>query len=122
MSKETIQDYFAYYTQKSGDIVRQLGLVGVGIVWTMHTILNEKSINLELKCILFIISISLAIDLMQYVVGSILWGINWHNASTGAASHTCKKTIWTTVGFIAVKITVMCVAYIQLILYFWSNF
>tara|TARA_R110002073_G_scaffold322749_1_gene499516 strand:- start:1160 stop:1534 length:375 start_codon:yes stop_codon:yes gene_type:complete len=124
MSKETAHDYFGYYTQKAGDIVRQLGLVGVGAVWTLHTILDESpesAFDHELKFTLVLICMSLSVDLLQYIVGSVVWGINWHNNAEQKA-HTHTLTIGLTAAFIAFKLIIMGLAYLMLLLIFLEKF
>ncbi len=74
--KKTIDDYKAdyyYFTGKASEIVRSLALAGIAVVW----IFKSSGETITIAGPLFIASkwfiIALALDLTQYVAGSIIW-------------------------------------------------
>src|SRR5271155_4679353 len=76
----TVEERFYYYTQKAGDVCRQLGIVGVVIVWVFHSTVSQAvsaTLPLRFRWPVILIVISLAIDAIQYIWGSIVWGWKW---------------------------------------------
>ncbi len=120
MAKETSEDEFKYYTQKAGDIARQLSLAGVAIIWLFHTTVpgasNEINIGIpiqfRLPVLLFVVSLGL--DAVQYLVGSFLWGLAFHDDPEGNAyQNKCKNiaAIIVPVLLIFAKLGFMAAAY-----------
>lgn len=72
----------AYYeaTGKVSDIVRQLGLAGIGVIWILRSGTGNGVIKFppSLICPLGLFVLILASDLLQYTYKSLLWGmLNW---------------------------------------------
>jgi len=66
-----------YYdcTQKTSEIVRYLGLAGIGVIWMFRAQGAEKiALPPELIVPTTLLIAGLALDLLQYVSGSIIWG------------------------------------------------
>jgi hypothetical protein len=120
MSTETTEQYFQYYTQKIGDISRQLGLAGAIITWTFDYSLNLPGFHPTLLWALALIVFSLLVDVAQYAVGAILWKQAWLEDSTKLAKN-CTGIVNTTLGFTAVKVVLMMASYIVLGTFFLSN-
>lgn len=61
---------------KASDIVRQLSLAGVGLIWVFK-ISSGTSFVLEPKLVraLFFIFLALSLDLLQYLAGTATWHI-----------------------------------------------
>jgi hypothetical protein len=125
----TNEEVFKYYTEKAGDINRQFGLVAVGLIWLFHGIEVSsgqellKSLDTFLKFALYCTSISLSIDLFQYIIGSLMWHSEFIRDPTGKASK-CRKSIGVSVGLIVIKLISMLSAYISILLFlfFRTNF
>lgn len=67
----------AYYTHsgKASDLVRQLGLAGLGTIWIFkHESAGSTSVPSELIPIAALIILALALDFLQYVFASMIWG------------------------------------------------
>ena len=118
--QELTEDEFKYYTQKAGDISRQLGFAGIAIIWLFHAAVTgdktvtQLAIPLEffepLKWLIW----ALSIDAGQYLFGSLLWGIAFSKHPTVAAysNHLSNQiAIAASVLFIAVKLIVIVIAY-----------
>lgn len=67
------------YTAKASEITRQLSLAGIAIIWLFK---NENTGSVEttthlldkyLLWPLFFLSVSLLLDLVQYLIGGIIW-------------------------------------------------
>ncbi len=92
--KKTVTDYrkdYEYYTGKASDINRNLALGGIAVIWIFKTTTNGNiSIPDQLILPLFCLVISLSLDLLQYIVGGLIWCIYFkykecqvHNGSIG---------------------------------------
>jgi hypothetical protein len=62
------------YTAKASEIVRQLILGGLAIIWVFKTTVNGKdTLSMFLSFPLIGLSLSLLADLLQYVVAGKIW-------------------------------------------------
>lgn len=75
MKLKDCKDAYDYFSGKTSDIIRYLGLAGIAIVWIFRTESTDKislSHHLLLPTILLIMGLSL--DLFHYIAGTIIWG------------------------------------------------
>ncbi|GAA3085947.1 hypothetical protein GCM10020000_85610 [Streptomyces olivoverticillatus] len=58
-------------------MVRQLALAGIAVVWLLAGGLQTSGINLTTRLLFagFALALSLFLDLTQYVVKAIVWGL-----------------------------------------------
>ena len=71
--EDTRAEYY-YFTGKVSDIVRQLGLAGVAIIWVFKTeSAGRQTIPEGLVPAGVLILLGLATDLLQYAAGTIIW-------------------------------------------------
>jgi hypothetical protein len=71
--QDTRAEYY-YFTGKVSDIVRQLGLAGVAIIWVFKTdSAGRQTIPEGLLPAGILILLGLATDLLQYAAGTIIW-------------------------------------------------
>jgi hypothetical protein len=128
-----IEDYredFYAFTGKASEVNRQLALAGIAVIWIFKNPENSlKLLPQELyKPLLFLI-ISLTIDLLQYVLGAIIWGIFFE-----IKEHQVNKNIinndninapnllsWIITLLFFLKIIAMIIAYIGLLSFFESK-
>lgn len=69
-------DDYDYYTGKTSDINRSLALAGVAIIWIFRNPESSQALFPETLLIpLWFLVISLILDLLQYFLGAMLWGI-----------------------------------------------
>lgn len=121
---ETIESQFAYYTEKAGDVVRQLGLAGVGAIWIFRaTRIAENGAQVTEIPRLFYISglliiLGLAIDVLQYIVGSVSWGEAYlgekdpaHKMAPDTKASELPGHVCRMYAFIVTKLTLMAIAY-----------
>lgn len=109
---------------KASDIVRQLGLAGVGLIWFFR-VGAEKTPALEqdlLRAALFIF-LALSLDFLQYLVGTIIWSSYFrykekHGTSAGDEFLAPEQLNWPTWILFYLKSAVMLVAYIGYIVPF----
>ncbi len=122
MAKEpaSAEEEFQYYTQKAGDIGRQLGLAGLAVVWLFHFAVADETgspaigLNESFKTPVILFIASLGLDALQYLLGALLWGIAFHQDSGGRAYQDKGPNIAAIVVpvyLIAVKLILMAVGY-----------
>lgn len=75
-----IADYwegFYSHTGKASDVARQLSFGGLGLIWLFYKDKSVDSVVIqpELQLPAFIFVMALALDLVQYIVSSLVWGI-----------------------------------------------
>jgi hypothetical protein len=77
---DTVETAVTYYTKKAGDISRQLGLAGIGVIWVFRVTSGQTpslgeigAIPRIFYCPLLLIVISLGLDALQYIIGAIVW-------------------------------------------------
>jgi hypothetical protein len=82
--KDARENYY-FHTGKVSDIVRQLGLGAIAVVWLFHSGSgSEFSIPAPLILPLKLVVAGLALDLLQYASGSFVWGLfQWWKARNG---------------------------------------
>lgn len=73
--KDTREAYY-FYTGKTSEIIRYLGLAGIAIIWIFR-FESASAISLPRNFLLptILLIIGLGLDLLQYLAGSIIWGI-----------------------------------------------
>lgn len=78
-NKKTIDDYkkdYEYFTGKASEINRSLALGGIAIIWIFKTTSGSvTSIPDILILPLIWLVVALGLDLLQYIVGGIIWWI-----------------------------------------------
>lgn len=117
------RDNYYFHTGKVSDIVRQLALGAIAIVWIFRTGAGVPfSIPYELLMPLKLVVAGLGLDLLQYVSGALFWGaLQWRKERAGfAESDDFKAPVWINwpalVCFWA-KAGLTAMAYWQLLLY-----
>jgi hypothetical protein len=80
INKKTIDDYkkdYEYYTSKASEIGRSLALGGIAVIWIFKTTSTDGSLTIPSLLIapLIWLVISLSLDLLQYVIGGLIWFI-----------------------------------------------
>lgn len=76
MKLEDARGAYEALSGKASDIVRQISLAGVGLIWVFKSV-SGTSILLEPQLLraAFFIFLTLAFDFLQYVVGTTIWFI-----------------------------------------------
>lgn len=79
------RELYYFYSGKTSDLVRQLGLAGIAVVWLFKLQVNDvPKIPQGLVLPLLLIIIALALDLLQYAIASCIWGnFQWRKERAG---------------------------------------
>lgn len=126
MNLREAREHYYFHTGKVSDIVRQLALGGIAVVWLFRSgdgssVVLPVSLLLPLKLIV----LGLAFDLLQYAFGSALWGFfQWRRERNGTSEceefKAPRAINWPALGFFWVKVVAVAVAYWQLLNYLAS--
>jgi hypothetical protein len=86
MTLADAREAYRYYSEKTSDIVRQLGFAGIALIWMLWTTGEDgrHSLPRELLTPAMLIVSSLALDLVHYAAGSLVWGA-YHRRQEKAA-------------------------------------
>ena len=114
--KEARQAYYDY-SENASKIVRQIGLAGIALIWVFRTEdQHRKSLPHELLLAAIVISVSIGLDLLQYVVGSLTWALySGYHERRGISESTDLGTPrwinWATLTLFWAKLAAMSTAY-----------
>jgi hypothetical protein len=116
MAATTVEEELLYHTAKAGDIVRQLGLALLAAVWLFNGGTDQAPvIPSSLKCAVILAILSMGLDALQYIVGSIIWGVKTMCGKAGKEAAKQKLTVGLLLAIVVVKIAAMLVAYCYLL-------
>lgn len=74
MKLEDARNAYEEFSAKASDIVRQISLAGVGLIWIFKSGTGSAlSLNPPLLKAALFIFLSLLFDFLQYFVGAIIW-------------------------------------------------
>jgi hypothetical protein len=114
---ENTRENYSFHTGKTSDIIRQVGLAGIAVVWVFKAEVGGKqTVPRELLLAALLIVVSLALDLLHYMTGSLVWGIyNRYKENQNTAQDdefTAPRQInWPTIALFWLKTLVMITAY-----------
>ncbi len=123
-----LEDY-GYYTGKASEISRSLAFAGIAIIWIFRNP-EGNLFNYQLLLPLILLIITLGLDLAQYFLGSIFWGVfyerKYYEWKKGTISNTDVQDIKAPnslslplVFVFLVKIIFLIWAYIQLFFFIY---
>jgi hypothetical protein len=76
-SLKGFRDSYYELSGSASEVTRKLGFAGIAVIWIFKGEMPDKSIQLP-SCLYvasILIVISLALDLLQYALGSLIWGV-----------------------------------------------
>ena len=121
----TLKDFRDAYHELSGtasEVSRKLGFAGIAVIWIFKADLPGKAYTLapELYQAGVMIVLSLALDLLQYIFGSLIWGAFWRSKEKGGATESQEITAppffnWPAIACYWGKLIVMVDAYYYLL-------
>jgi hypothetical protein len=124
MNLKDARDLYYYYSGKTSDLVRQLGLAGIAVIWLFkYDAQGVPKVPEALALPLILIVLGLALDLLQYAVATSIWGVfqrQKEKSSDGKKDPDFlapKQFNWPTVAFFTTKAIAIIAAYVYLLLY-----
>jgi len=118
---ENLRENYDYFSQKTSEIVRQLGFAGIALVWVFKTDVGGRQVvPPELLPAARLIVIGLGLDLLHYVAGTLIWGIyngiKEHAATKEETNFLAPRPInWATLLFFWAKVIVIVIAYVYIL-------
>ncbi|MGY1426532.1 hypothetical protein [Lysobacter sp. A289] len=117
MNLKDARDNYYTFSGKASDIIRQLGLGSIAIIWifrksTPDAIAIPASLVLPLKLVVA----GLAFDLLQYAIAAILWSFfAWRKERSGALAtddfKAPQQINWPAILFFYSKVVLIVLAY-----------
>ena len=114
-------------SRKASDIVRQLSLAGVGLIWLFKTETASASIlDIHLLRAALFIFLALLFDFLQYLSGTTIWFLYFRRkekeGTTQIAEFEAPASInWPTWTLFYLKATLMLIAYAAYIIPFLAS-
>lgn len=126
MTLKDAREYYSYFTGKTSDIIRQLGLGGIALIWLFKIDVSGSQSKLpsEFSHPLALITFGLAIDLLHYFIAASIWGIfqrKMEKSNIGLAEFSAPNWFnWPGIFCFVVKFLAITAAYILLIRHLWK--
>lgn len=123
MNLASVREFYYFNSGKASDIVRQLALAGIALIWIFKTdIAGQPKLPAELIWPAILIVAGLAMDLLQYVVASAIWGTFGRRkemSGVGADDEfeAPRELNWPGLFFYGAKVLIIGFAYWLLVLY-----
>lgn len=121
MKLKDARDLYYFYSGKTSDLVRQLGLAGIAVIWIFkYDVQGIPKIPQALLPPLILIVLGLALDLLQYAVATSIWGIFQRRKEVSGIADDVdflapKQFNWPTIAFFVLKTSSIIAAYVYLL-------
>jgi hypothetical protein len=122
MNLDSVEENYRFHTGKASDVGRQLALAGIAIVWIFSgggvSTGAQLQISPDLLRVGLLLVIALAVDLTQYLYGSVAWGAFRRLMETRAAKNGVAESFdapawinYPTLGCFWTKVSLIAAAY-----------
>ncbi len=108
---ETVESAVGFYSEKAGDISRQLGLAGIAVIW----LFSEGKIPAAFHPPLFLILLSLFLDVFHYVFATLRFTPEYLKGRAHAKLADYTKTNVFLLRLAGAKLSLMLIAYVALL-------
>lgn len=121
MKLKDARELYYFYSGKTSDLVRQLGLAGIAVIWIFkYDVQGVPKIPQALLPPLILIVLGLALDLLQYAVATSIWGIFQRRKEVSGVADDAdflapKQFNWPTIGLFVLKAASIIAAYVYLL-------
>lgn len=123
MKLKDARDLYYFYSGKTSDLVRQLGLAGIAVIWLFkYEAQGVPKVPEALVLPLILIVLGLALDLLQYAVATCIWGV-FHRLKEKSGIGEDKSFLalkqlnWPSIVFFITKAIATIAAYVYLLRY-----
>jgi len=129
MKLSDYRETYYEFSRKASDIARQLAFAGIAVVWLFKVQKQDlPRIPEDLILLVFFLVLVLALDFLQYVFGTFIWGLfQWYqerqlndvmkDPDLSAPSYLKTPQM---ICFVA-KLLLLVIAYILLLAYVWRK-
>lgn len=120
MKLKDARDFYYFHTGKTSELVRQLGLAGIAVIWLFKKdVAGVPRIPEELLLPLVLIVLGLALDLLQYATAAVIWGVyqRWKERRVGEDEEfeAPRQLNWPAIFFFVLKAPAIVTAYVLLL-------
>lgn len=123
MKLKDARDNYYFFSGKTSDLTRQLGLGGIAIIWIFkYDIQGTPKVPEALLLPLALIAIGLVLDFLQYAVSTAIWGIFQRRKELLPVNESDeflapKQFNWPGITFFVLKVVAIAGAYTMLLRY-----
>ncbi len=123
MNLEKAREFYYFYTGKTSDVARQLSFAAIAIIWLFSKRDGvEFYIASDLLLSLKLVVLALVFDLLQYVIGSLLWGVCQRSYEKQGVGEDINFRVftyinWPTVCCFWLKVTLLALSYVSLFIF-----
>ncbi len=121
MKLKDARDLYYFYSGKTSDLIRQLGLAGIAVIWIFKfEAQGTPKIPQALALPLVLIVIGLAFDLLQYAIATSVWGIFQRRKELSGIGEDAEFKVprqfnWPTIALFLAKVLAIVAAYVLLL-------
>jgi hypothetical protein len=121
MKLKDARELYYFYSGKTSDLVRQLGLAGIAVIWLFkYDVQGIPKIPQALLPPLILLVLGLALDLLHYAVATSIWGIFQRRKEVSGITDdenflAPKQFNWPTIFFFILKTATIIAAYVYLL-------
>jgi len=118
------QESYSYFSSTASTIARQIAFAGIGVVWVFNLPAPHTAIAIPqpLRVVVLLLVVCLALDLLQYAYGSLVWAVFARILERGHANRSDEDPEmdaspylnWPSLACFWVKLVVLVIAYICL--------
>jgi hypothetical protein len=125
MKLSGVRDQYYFHSGKVSDIIRQMALAGIGLVWIFKfEENNQPKIPAELIPATVLIVIGLTLDFLQYVTATLMWATRARKLENKGTTDDQEVSLPDWINYPALlffwtKIPVIVSAYAVLIHFLW---
>ncbi|MFN4329547.1 MAG: hypothetical protein ACK4FF_11795 [Limnobacter sp.] len=123
MNLEKAREFYYFYTGKTSDVARQLSFAAIAIIWLFSKRDGvEFYIASDLLLSLKLVVLALVFDLLQYIIGSFLWGLcqrSYEKQGVGEEINfeVFKYINWPTICCFWLKVILLALSYVSLFIF-----
>lgn len=121
MKLKDARELYYFYSGKTSDLVRQLGLAGIAVIWLFKSdVQGTPKIPEALALPLILIILGLILDFLQYAIATSIWGIFQRRKEvqgvTGDTEFLAPREFnWPSIALIVLKVFAIIAAYFLLL-------
>jgi len=127
MKLKDARERYEFSSGKVSEIIRQLGLAGIALIWVFKTeVAGKQIIPPDLSFSAKLIVIALGLDLLHYLAATTVWGTyntikEYQDTSESAEFQAPRLINWPALAFFWAKIVIMLWAYGYILKFLLSN-
>jgi len=121
MKLNDARENYYFFSGKTSELIRQLGLAGIAIIWIFkRDVAGLPKVPPELIRPLWLIALGLAFDMLQYATSTLIWGTYQRHKELAGVNENAEFKAprwfnWPGITLITLKVVVIAFAYVYII-------